>query len=70
VAFAHLGLGDFDKAIDLLISAAERGEGALIMWPDYDPIRTHRRYPELLRVYGLHDQPIAQWKGRAPVVDR
>jgi hypothetical protein len=26
-----------------------------IMLPDYDPIRTHRRYPELLRLYGLDD---------------
>ena len=70
-AHAHLGLGDVDKAIELLINAAKLGEPiGLIVDPEYDPIRTHRRYPELLRLLGLHDQSIAQWKGGPPPVVR
>lgn len=38
--------------------------------PDFDPMRSHRLYPQLLRALGLHDQPIAQWKGRAPAISR
>jgi len=69
-AWAHLGLEDLDKAMEWLITAARRGEFMSPAAPDFDPIRTHRRYPELLRLLGLHDQPIAQWKGRAPEVRR
>jgi hypothetical protein len=68
--FAHLGLGDIDAAIDFAISAARRGTVTYLATPEYDPLRTHRRYPELLRALGLHDQPIAQWKGRAPETGR
>jgi tetratricopeptide (TPR) repeat protein len=69
-AWAHLGLRDLDKAIEWLITAAKRGEMMSPAEPHYDPIRTHRRYPELLRLLGLHDQPIAQWKGDPPAVVR
>src|SRR5687768_14956029 len=68
--FARLGLGDIDAAIDVAISAARRGTVTYLATPDFDPLRVHRRYPELLRALGLHDQPIAQWKGRAPVNGR
>ena len=68
--FAQLGLGDVDAAIDFAISAARRGTVTYLATPDFDPFRAHRRYPELLRALGLHDQPIAQWKGRAPVGGR
>ena len=47
-------------------SAARRGTVTYLATPDFDPLRGHRRYPELLRALGLHDQSIAQWKGRAP----
>jgi hypothetical protein len=70
-AMAHLGLGNLDDAIEWLITAARRGElNPIVQGANYDPIRTHRRYPELLRLLSLHDQPIAQWKGRAPAVVR
>jgi serine/threonine protein kinase/tetratricopeptide (TPR) repeat protein len=64
--FFQIGLGDGDAAIDFAISAARRGTISYLPTPDFDALRTHRRYPELLRALGLHDQPIAQWKGRAP----
>ena len=66
--FAFLGLAEIDSAIDFAISAATRGTVSYLPTPDFDPLRAHRRYPELLRALGLHDQPIAQWKGRAPPV--
>ena len=68
--FAFLGLGDIDAALDFAISAARRGTVSYLPTPDFDPLRGHRRYPELLRALGLHDQPIAQWKGRAPAISR
>ncbi len=68
--YVRLALGEIDAAVELSISAARRGTVTYLPTPDYDPIRTHRRYPELLRLLGLHDQPIAQWKGRAPLVGR
>jgi tetratricopeptide (TPR) repeat protein len=69
-AHAHLGMGDVDKGIEWLITAAKREELMRLVERDFDPIRTHRRYPELLRLLGLDDQPIAQWKGGPPVVVR
>ena len=68
--FAFLGLSEIDAAIDFAISAARRGTVSYLPTPDFDPLRGHRRYPELLRALGLHDQPIAQWKGRAPIGGR
>ena len=68
--FAHLGLGDIDAAINFALSAARRGVVTYLATPDLDPVRSHPRYPLLLRALGLHDQPIAQWKGRAPAISR
>jgi serine/threonine protein kinase/Tfp pilus assembly protein PilF len=68
--FAYLGLGDIDAAINHALSAAGRGVVTYLATPDFDPMRSHRRYPQLLRALGLHDQPIAQWKGRAPAISR
>jgi eukaryotic-like serine/threonine-protein kinase len=68
--FAFLGLGDIDAAIDFAIRAARRGTVSYLPTPDFDPLRLHRRYPELLRALGLHDQLIARWQGRAPVGGR
>jgi len=65
-AYVRIGLGEIDAAIDLSIAGAKRKSITYLPTPDYDPLRTHPRYPELLRALGLHDQPIAQWKGRAP----
>jgi serine/threonine-protein kinase len=67
-AQAHLGLGDIDTTVDRMIRAAIRGAMGYFSTPDYDPVRTHPRYPELLLAAHLDDQPIAQWKGRAPAV--
>jgi tetratricopeptide (TPR) repeat protein len=69
-ALAHLVLGDPDNAIEWLITAARLRLLVGVVDPSWDPIRTHRRYPELLLLLNLHDQPIAQWKGRAPAVVR
>ena len=69
-AYVHLGLGELDAAMELSVSAAKRGMITYLPTPDYDPLRSHPRYAELLRALGLHDQPIAQWKGRAPVPSR
>ena len=68
--FAYLGLGDTDAAINYALSAARRGTLTYLATPDFDPMRSHRLYPQLLRALGLHDQPIAQWEGRAPAVPR
>jgi TolB-like protein/Tfp pilus assembly protein PilF len=68
--FAFLALGDIDSAVDFAISAARRGTVSYLSTPDFDPLRNHRRFPELMRALGLHDQPIARWRGRAPVGSR
>jgi serine/threonine-protein kinase len=68
--FVNLGLGDVDAAIDFALRAARRGTLTYLPTPDFDPIRSHRRYPDLLRALGLEDQAIAEWPGRAPVPTR
>jgi eukaryotic-like serine/threonine-protein kinase len=52
VAFVHLGLGDHNAAIEALEHAVEQ-RNALAWWPkaapQYDPLRSHPRFAELVR---------------------
>jgi DNA-binding winged helix-turn-helix (wHTH) protein/tetratricopeptide (TPR) repeat protein len=57
-AFLWTALGEPDRAIDRLERACDersRFVAFLATWPIYDPLRTHSRWPELLRRAGLGD---------------
>ena len=53
IAWVHLGLGDFDAAIEWFIRAAETRDPWVNYWdirnPLFDELRDHPRYSELLR---------------------
>ncbi len=52
IAWAHIGLGQHDEAIDWLERAYEEREQGLVylkMAPFYDPLRSHPRFQDLLR---------------------
>jgi tetratricopeptide (TPR) repeat protein len=61
--YIHIALGDLDRALDNLISAARTHQGLAPYTPEFDPIRSHPRYAELMRAMNLQDQPIAKWTG-------
>ncbi len=51
LAIAHLGLGEYDRALDWLEFAAERREPSIValgVHPVYDPLRGHPRFQALL----------------------
>lgn len=55
-AFLWTALGEPDRAIDRLEQACDersRFVALLATWPIYDPLRTHPRWPDLLRRAGL-----------------
>jgi DNA-binding winged helix-turn-helix (wHTH) protein/tetratricopeptide (TPR) repeat protein len=55
-AFLWTALGEPDRAIDRLERACDersRFVALLATWPIYDPLRTHPRWPDLLRRAGL-----------------
>ncbi len=55
-AFLWTALGELDRAIDRLERACDersRFVALLATWPIYDPLRTHPRWPDLLRRAGL-----------------
>jgi len=57
-AFAHiyLGLGDMEKCFDWLEKAVDENDGFVFLLhvlPYFDPIRSHARYPALLRKMNL-----------------
>lgn len=55
-AFAHVGLGDHDRALELLEEATETRDAELI-WiavePAFDPLRSEPRFQAILREMGL-----------------
>ena len=63
LGYAYLGLGDLDRALDFSIRAARTHDMGALYTPDYDPMRSHPRYAELMRAMNLQDQPIAKWAG-------
>ena len=55
-AWAYIGLGDYERAFDMLTRAYEERSGWLIyakVWSFYDPLRSDPRFTELLRKVGL-----------------
>ena len=66
LGFAHLGLGNLDRALSSFISGADRHDyfySALAR--EAEPLRALSRYPELMRKLNLQDQPIARMKAPA-----
>ncbi len=54
--FLRAGLGENDRAIDLLEDACDQGSrfvAFLAVWSIFDPLRSHTRWPGLLRRAGL-----------------
>ncbi len=58
VAWVHMGLGEFDTALDLLEEARRQNVPAATMKvePLLDPVRSDPRFQRLLRAVGLHDE--------------
>ena len=55
-ALIHVGLGDYDRAIDLLERSAEQREAPLVflrVYPSYARLRRHPRFRQLLAKIGL-----------------
>ena len=55
-AFIYLGLGDIDRGFDWLEKAIDERDGLILhlrVDPIYDPLRSHPRYPALLRKMNL-----------------
>jgi len=56
IARIHLGLGEFETALDWLQRGVEERSYWMVFLkqdPVYDPIRTHPRFAELLNLIGL-----------------
>ena len=56
IAYIYMGLGEKEKVIELLEKAYEERSGALIMLhndPLFEPLRSDRRYTELLEKIGF-----------------
>lgn len=56
IARIHLGLGEFEKALDWLQRGLEERSYWMVFLkvdPVYDPIRTHPRFSELLKLMAL-----------------
>jgi serine/threonine-protein kinase len=62
ISYANIGLGNLDAAVDYFVRSARTHDAAPPSGPDFDPIRSHPRYPELLRALNVQDQPIAKLK--------
>ncbi len=63
LAVLDMGIGEFDRAMDILFDAVERRDNMLVYLqcePSYDAIRTHPRYPELIRRIGFPAPPDAR----------
>ena len=62
--YTLLGLGDSIRALEWFISAADADAfyPLVLASPEFDPIRSLPRYPELLRKLNLQDQPVAKLK--------
>ncbi|MGE5360143.1 MAG: protein kinase domain-containing protein [Bacteroidales bacterium] len=55
-AVIHQGLGEMDRAFDWFEQAVDEHEPLMLQFnvhPNYDPLRTHPRYPALLRKMNL-----------------
>ncbi len=62
LAILDMGIGELDRAMDILFDALERRDNMLVYLqcePSYDAIRTHPRYPELIRRIGFPPLPVA-----------
>ena len=57
-ALVLLGLGEHDRALDLLVRAHPDGEPNLRVGRIYDPIRRDPRFQELLKRSGLYDADV------------
>jgi eukaryotic-like serine/threonine-protein kinase len=59
LAMIHAGLGDRDRAIDLLVAACDTPSHVSLFFinvsPVYDSLRSHRRFAELLRCANLEE---------------
>lgn len=56
LAWIYLALGEIDRGFDWLEKGIEEGEGILLhlhVDPQFDPLRSHLRYPALLRKMNL-----------------
>ena len=55
-AAVHVALGEIDQAMKCVETAIDHQEpiiATLNVWPVWDPLRTHPRFPELLRKLNL-----------------
>lgn len=71
LAILDMGIGELDRAMDILFDAVERRDNMLVYLqcePSYDAIRTHPRYPELLRRIGFPPPPGAA-QDSSPQID-
>ncbi|MFL5476446.1 MAG: hypothetical protein ACJ8A6_12200, partial [Gemmatimonadales bacterium] len=56
LAIVHIGLGQDERAFDLLDRAVAEHDGwfaEFIFYPTFDPLRSHPRYAALLQALGL-----------------
>ena len=61
LGYAYLGLGDIDRAIAWFIRGTDRHDQYFAgTGRETIPLRSHPRYPELMRRLNLQDQPIAK----------
>ncbi|NIP79898.1 MAG: hypothetical protein GWM90_12020, partial [Gemmatimonadetes bacterium] len=66
-ALVHVGLGEHDRAVELLESAAAQERSRLVVLlrvePKFEPLRGHPGFEALLRRLGLTDPPGAESRG-------
>ncbi len=61
LAYPHIGLGDKDRAFELLDKAYEERSGLLVylkVEPIFDSLRDDPRFDDLLRRMDLSDRPV------------
>jgi serine/threonine-protein kinase len=62
LGFAYLGLGDWNQSISWIFRGFAGSDTYAVTGPEFDPLRSHPRWPELLRKMNLQDQPVAKLK--------